>query len=145
MFRWLLLAKLCQQSGDADGYVNAQGQAIQLQCMLLEHVRQPDMLGAAAAAAVFQHDPVSTAGCSGLSSWPDGTATSTADGMPVAVAAMTTSASDKAAGMCFDLAEYHKQRHQIDKVSDDFWLPQFSCTAHVGLNPEHSRQSFNQL
>jgi hypothetical protein len=29
---------------------------------------------------------------------------------------MTASASSKAASICFDLAEFHKQRHQLDKV-----------------------------
>lgn len=105
--RWLLLAKLRQQSGDGEGYVAAQQQALKLQCMLLDHFRQSDKMGAAAAAAAF--DKSSSAGANSGGSGES-------NGVPVAAAAMTASASGKAASMCYDLAEYHRQQHQYDKV-----------------------------
>lgn len=118
--RWLLLAKLRQQSGDADGYVAAQNQALKLQSMLLEHVRQSDKLGAAAA-SVF--DRQSAAGkatksrAAGAMSFlsSDG-APSTSSGAAPAAADTTASASGKAASICFDLAEFHRNKHQFDKV-----------------------------
>lgn len=116
--RWLLLAKLRQQSGDADGFVAAQSQALKLQCMLLEHVRQPDKLGAAAE-AVFDRD--SAPGTAARGQRPafgatDGSAARGSGGPPAAAEAVTASASGKAASICFELAEFHRQRHQFDKV-----------------------------
>lgn len=116
--RWLLLAKLRQQSGDADGFVAAQSQALKLQCMLLEHVRQPDRLGAAAE-AVFDRD--SAPGTAARGQRPDfgatdGSAARGSGGPPAAAKAVTASASGKAASICFELAEFRRQRHQFDKV-----------------------------
>jgi hypothetical protein len=131
--RWLLLAKLRQQSGDADGYVAAQNQALKLQSMLLEHVRQPDKLGGAAASVFDRQSAAGRANKSKalakslLSS--DGTA-SAPSGVAPAAADMTASASGKAASICFDLAEFHRHRHQFDKVP--------GCTlAMAATNSDH--------
>lgn len=98
------MSKLRQQSGNAEGYEAAQNQALKLQCMLLEHLRQSGKLGAAAAAtAVFDGD---------LS-----TGTAVGQKTPGNGQAAAASASGKAASICFDLAEFHRQQHQFDKVS----------------------------
>lgn len=107
------MAKLRLQSSDADGYVAAQSQALKLQSMLLEHLRQPGNLGAGEVAAEFDRDSVSAAGSKSKEASVlamDGMA----NGVPAAAAAVTS--SGKAANMCFDLAEFHRQRHQLDKV-----------------------------
>lgn len=88
--------------------------------MLLEHVRQSDKLGAAAAAAVFDRDSnsgTSLRGKGGPLLAMDGSTGAGGGGQPAA-AAMTASASGKAASICFDLAEFYRQRHQFDKVGD---------------------------
>jgi hypothetical protein len=106
--RWLLLAKLQQQSGNAEGFTSAQGQALELQRTLIEQLRQSGGAGA---------------GGSGSSSTKGKASQGVADlltglggGMAAAVGNLT-SAKAKAASICFDLAEYHRKHRQFDKVS----------------------------
>lgn len=92
--------------------------------MLLEHVRQPDKLGGAAASVFDRQSAAGRASrskalaksllsCDGTASTPSGVAPAAAD--------MTASASGKAASICFDLAEFHRHRHQFDKVPGCTW------------------------
>lgn len=120
------MAKLRQQSGDAEGYVAAQTQALKLQVMLADHVRQPG--AAAAAAAVFDqssgtgtaakhlHGSFLTSDGGSMAARAAAVSVGAPPGAAGVTAGVTASASSKAASICFDLAEFHRQRHQLDKV-----------------------------
>lgn len=116
--RWLLLAKLQQQSGSAQGFTAAQSQALELQRTLTEQLRQS---GSAAAG---------TSGSSaGKGSAGQGVAdllTGLGGGMAAAVGNLT-SAKAKAASICFDRAEYHRRHRQFDKVSRAECLCTLAC------------------
>uniref|UniRef100_A0A383W643 Uncharacterized protein n=1 Tax=Tetradesmus obliquus TaxID=3088 RepID=A0A383W643_TETOB len=108
---WLLLAKLQQQSGSAEGFTAAQSQALELQRTLIEQLRQS---GSAAA------------GTSGSSAGKGRAGQGVADlltglggGMAAAVGNLT-SAKAKAASICFDLAEYHRRHRQFDKAEEAY-------------------------
>jgi hypothetical protein len=150
LYRWLLLAKLRLQSGDAEGYVAAQNQALKLQTMLLDVVRHPDKMGAAAAAAF---DRLSG---DGMGLRPKTMSFLTGDGStaaarrtamaPAAAATTTTAAGVKAATICFELAEHHRLRHQFDKVcccSDCWRLLHLAVTACA--EPHNATQSVPPL
>jgi thiamine pyrophosphate-dependent acetolactate synthase large subunit-like protein len=116
--RWLLLAKLQQQSGDAEGYLSAQNQALELQCTLLEQLKDPG-----AAAAVGNKSTSSTAagptihapGFKPKASQGSGGFAGLGSGMAAAIGTLSTAAA-KAASICFDLAEFYRKKRQFGKV-----------------------------
>ncbi|KAF8072682.1 TTC21B [Scenedesmus sp. PABB004] len=115
---WLLLAKLRQQSGDAEGFVAAQEQALELQRALLDGLRGGGGPGAAAAGD----------GGGGVGHGREGAAPP-APGAPAAgllgggLAAAVGSlggARAKAAAICFDLAEHHRKQRAFERAADAY-------------------------
>jgi hypothetical protein len=99
------LAKLQQQSGDAEGFTSAQNQALELQRALMEQLRQS---GSAAPGGSSSKGRAGQGVVDML--------TGLGGGMAAAMGNLTL-AKAKAASICFDLAEYYRKHRQFDKVS----------------------------
>jgi hypothetical protein len=106
--RWLLLAKLQQQSGNAEGFTSAQNQALELQRTLLEQLRQSGGAATGSSGSSSTSKSRASHGVADLLSGLGG-------GMAAAVGNVA-SAKAKAASICFDLAEYYRKHRQFDKV-----------------------------
>jgi hypothetical protein len=117
MYRWLLLAKLQQQSGNAEGFTSAQNQALELQRTLLEQLRQSGGAATGSSSSSNSRGRAGHAAADVLSGLGGGMA---------AAVGNVASAKAKAASICFDLAEYYRKHRQFDKVNSELW-------SHAGL------------
>jgi tetratricopeptide (TPR) repeat protein len=117
MYRWLLLAKLQQQSGNAEGFTSAQNQALELQRTLLEQLRQSGGAAAGSSSSSASKGRASHAAADLLSGLGGGMA---------AAVGNIASAKAKAASICFDLAEYYRKHRQFDKAEEAYQ----ACLTH---------------
>lgn len=116
--RWLLLAKLEEQNGNADTYLAAQEQALKLQTSILGYLRDPGGRGTKQTSGADSTVTSDSRKRSGLAT----------DDFAGGFAAFSNMGSirAKAASICFDMAECYRKHRQFDKVSS-------SCSTHIDL------------